>query len=254
MFKLPLFGSIGRRNDVTGRPESRPPQPFSGRTLDKHSRLRGATKVDSVCPYCAVGCGTNVYVKGGEVIDIEGNPHSPINEGTLCPKGANTFQLHHNPHRVKHAMYRAPYSDRWERVPLAWAMERIAQRVKKNARRGVQGEGRQGELPQRRHEHGFARRGDAGQRRELPHQEALQRRPARRVDREPGADMTSRLGARSGRHLRSRRGYREPAGPGQLRLRPHHGQQHGRGPPRGLPLADEGEGEGREADPRRPAV
>jgi len=99
-------------------------------TVRKHSRLRGAVKSHSVCPYCAVGCSQNVYTKGGEVIDIEGDPTSPINEGTLCPKGANTFQLVSNPHRIKKVMYRAPYSDHWEERPLDWAMERIARLVK----------------------------------------------------------------------------------------------------------------------------
>lgn len=64
------------------------------------------------------------------MIDIEGNPESPINEGTLCPKGANTYQLSVNPHRITKVLYRAPYSDRWEQVSREWAMERIAQRVK----------------------------------------------------------------------------------------------------------------------------
>jgi len=128
MFKLPLFGSIGKR-DSAGVPH-RPPQPFSALTLDKHARVRGATVTHSVCPYCAVGCGTNIHTKGGDVIDIEGNPDSPINEGTLCPKGANIFQLHTNPHRLKHVLWRAPYSDHWERKPLDWAMDRIARRVK----------------------------------------------------------------------------------------------------------------------------
>ncbi len=123
MFRLPLFGSGGRA-------EKRPAQPYSRNTLDKHARTDGATVTHSVCPYCAVGCGTNIHTKQGEVIDIEGNPDSPINEGTLCPKGANIFQLHHNPHRVKQVLWRAPYSDRWEPKPLAWAMERIAQLVK----------------------------------------------------------------------------------------------------------------------------
>ena len=101
-------------------------QPFSINSVDKHSRIQGATKVHSVCPYCAVGCSQLVYLKGGTIIDIEGNPESPINNGTLCPKGANTFQLGTNPHRVKNVMYRAPYSDRWESRSLAWAMDRIA--------------------------------------------------------------------------------------------------------------------------------
>ena len=105
-------------------------QPFSPDSVAKHSRLRGATKSHSICPYCAVGCSQNVYTKGGQIIDIEGAPESPINEGTLCPKGANTYQLVHNPHRVKHVMYRAPFSNQWERRPLEWAMKRIAQLVK----------------------------------------------------------------------------------------------------------------------------
>ena len=105
-------------------------QPISPDTADKHSRLRGAVKSHSVCPYCAVGCSQNVYTKAGEVIDIEGDPDSPINEGTLCPKGANTFQLVSNPHRVKKVMYRAPYGGRWEERPLDWAMDRIARLVK----------------------------------------------------------------------------------------------------------------------------
>lgn len=105
-------------------------QPFSPDSIAKSSRTRGATVVESVCPYCAVGCGQLIYVKGGKVIDIEGNPESPINEGTLCPKGGNTFQLAVNPHRITHVMYRAPFSERWERRSLDWAMDRIAERLK----------------------------------------------------------------------------------------------------------------------------
>ncbi len=108
----------------------RGPEPFSPRSTAKHSRLRGATPVNSVCPYCAVGCAQIVYVKDGECIDIEGDPRSPINEGTLCPKGANTFQLVQNPHRVTTVLYRAPYSDHWETKPLDWAMDRIAHLTK----------------------------------------------------------------------------------------------------------------------------
>ncbi len=108
----------------------RPPQPFSSNTLQKHSRTAGATVTNSVCPYCAVGCGTHVYTKAGQVVDIEGNPDSPINEGTLCPKGANIFQLQTNPHRVRHVLWRAPYAEQWEVKPLDWAMDRIAHLVK----------------------------------------------------------------------------------------------------------------------------
>src|SRR5262245_41129217 len=111
-------------------PVASKPQPYSPRTAEKASRLRGATVTESVCPYCAVGCGQLVYTKAGKVVNIEGNPRSPINEGTLCPKGADAFQLAVNPHRVTQVLYRAPYSDRWETKPLDWAMDQIARRVK----------------------------------------------------------------------------------------------------------------------------
>src|SRR4051794_29142932 len=119
MFSLPLFSHA--------RPSE---EPFSPQTAQKTSRLRGAAVTESVCPYCAVGCGQLIYTKGGKVIDIEGDPRSPISEGTLCPKGADAFQLAVNPHRVTHVLYRAPFSDRWERKPLDWALDQIARRVK----------------------------------------------------------------------------------------------------------------------------
>src|SRR5215475_7995751 len=120
------------------------PQPFSPNSVNKASRTSGATDVTSVCPYCAVGCSQKVYVKGGKIIDIEGNYDSPINEGTLCPKGANTFQLVSNPHRVKKVMYRAPYSDHWEERSLDWAMDRIAQLVKETRDRDFKEKSYQG--------------------------------------------------------------------------------------------------------------
>jgi len=106
-------------------------QPFSKESTEKAPRIRDAKKVHSVCPYCAVGCGLNVYVKDGKVIDIEGDPESPINHGTLCPKGSATFQYTVNSSRLTQVLYRAPYSDHWELKTLDWAMEQIAQRVKK---------------------------------------------------------------------------------------------------------------------------
>jgi formate dehydrogenase major subunit len=114
---------------LTSRPQPTE-EPFSRQTVEKSSRLRGAAVAESVCPYCAVGCGQLIFTKGGKLIDIEGDPRSPISEGALCPKGANAFQLAVNPHRVTEVMYRAPYSDKWEKKPLSWAMERIAERVK----------------------------------------------------------------------------------------------------------------------------
>src|SRR2546423_10074832 len=106
-------------------------QPFSVESREKAPRIRNARLFHSVCHYCAVCCSLNVYVKDGKVIDIEGNPDSPINHGKLCPKGAATFQYTVNPSRLTHVLYRAPYSDHWEVKSLDWAMEQIAQRVKK---------------------------------------------------------------------------------------------------------------------------
>jgi formate dehydrogenase major subunit len=127
-----------RPTNVTARDAERATQnqPFSANSVEKHSRIKGATEVHSVCPYCAVGCSQLVYLKGGKIIDIEGNPNSPINGGTLCPKGSNTFQLSINPHRVHHVRYRAPYSDHWETRSLDWAMDRIAQLTKETREQG----------------------------------------------------------------------------------------------------------------------
>jgi formate dehydrogenase major subunit len=106
------------------------PNPVSEQTRQAHARIKGASASVSVCPYCAVGCSQVVYTKGGRVLDIEGNYESPINGGTLCPKGAATSGLMASPARVTTVKYRAPYGTRWEERPLDWAMERIAQRVK----------------------------------------------------------------------------------------------------------------------------
>ena len=106
------------------------PNPISPKTREARSRLRGAAVTVSVCPYCAVGCSQLIYTKDGRIVDIEGNYESPINGGTLCPKGAATFGLLHSPLRVTTVKYRAPYGDRWEERPLGWAMERIARLVK----------------------------------------------------------------------------------------------------------------------------
>ncbi len=95
-------------------------------------RIADADRVGtSICPYCAVGCAQLVYTRGGKAIHIEGDPRSPINEGTLCPKGAATLDLLNSPLRLNNVLYRAPRSDRWEPRPLDWAMERIAGLVKR---------------------------------------------------------------------------------------------------------------------------
>ena len=95
-------------------------------------RLEEADRVGtSICPYCAVGCAQLIYAKGNDVIHIEGDPRSPINQGTLCPKGAATVSWMLNPNRLTKVKYRAPYSDHWEERPLDWAMDRIAHLIKR---------------------------------------------------------------------------------------------------------------------------
>src|SRR5512133_482099 len=94
--------------------------------------IKSGRQVPSICPYCAVGCGQIVTVNDkGAIIDIQGNPDSPINQGTLCPKGAATYQLAINDQRWTTVKYRAPGSDHWEDKPLDWAMKRIAELTKK---------------------------------------------------------------------------------------------------------------------------
>jgi formate dehydrogenase major subunit len=96
------------------------------------ARLLVADKVGtSICAYCAVGCAQLVYSRSGKVIHVEGDPRSPINEGTLCPKGAATLDLLTSPLRLNAVLYRAPGSDRWEPKPLDWAMDRIASLIKR---------------------------------------------------------------------------------------------------------------------------
>ena len=97
--------------------------------------IKRGKEVASICPYCAVGCGQIVMVEAGtgKILDIQGNPDSPISQGTLCPKGAATYQLGVNPLRWTKVKYRAPLSDHWEEKPLDWAMERIAQLVRRPA-------------------------------------------------------------------------------------------------------------------------
>ena len=83
----------------------------------------------SVCPYCAVGCGQKVYVKDEAVIQIEGDPHSPISRGRLCPKGSASKQLVTGPHREHKVLYRAPYATEWCELDLETAMDMITERV-----------------------------------------------------------------------------------------------------------------------------
>ncbi len=93
-------------------------------------KIAHAREVPSVCPYCAVGCAQIVSVRDGQIVNIEGTPESPVNRGTLCPKGAATFQLAVNPLRIKQVLYRPKGGTEWEVRPLDWAMDRVAHLVK----------------------------------------------------------------------------------------------------------------------------
>lgn len=94
-------------------------------------RIKTAKATPSVCPYCSVGCGTIVHTIGNEIINIEGDPRSPHSEGCLCPKGAAIYQLHKNPNRATKVLHRKPGAAGWEEVELDWAMDRVAELVKK---------------------------------------------------------------------------------------------------------------------------
>ena len=94
-------------------------------------RIKGAKTTPSLCPYCSVGCATLVSTIDGKIVNIEGDPRSPHNEGTLCPKGAAIFQLHVNPNRPIQVLHRAPGAADWEVWDIERAMARITELVKK---------------------------------------------------------------------------------------------------------------------------
>jgi formate dehydrogenase major subunit len=102
----------------------------SRRSAELKARTRTADKVvQSVCPYCAVGCGQKVYAKDGKVIEIEGDPDSPVSRGRLCPKGAASEKLVNQPGRATEVLYRAPGAREWEKIGLEQATDMIAERV-----------------------------------------------------------------------------------------------------------------------------
>ena len=106
------------------------PRAVSKKTKNAGARIAGLKATESVCPYCAVGCGQVVYTRDGELVDIEGNPRSPINQGTLCPKGSATRQLVQQPGRAHQGQVpRGPGGTEWEELELETAMDMIAERV-----------------------------------------------------------------------------------------------------------------------------
>jgi formate dehydrogenase major subunit len=104
--------------------------PGSAEAQERELRIKGSKQTTTVCPYCSVGCGIIVHTKDGKVVYTEGDPDHPINEGTLCPKGASISQLVQNETRVQKPMYRAPGADSWKEVEWDWALDQIAKKVK----------------------------------------------------------------------------------------------------------------------------
>ncbi len=94
------------------------------------TRIAGAKETLTICPYCSVGCGLIVHSVGREIINIEGDPDNPVNEGALCAKGAATYQFVNNSERALRPLYRPPRATEWQEVDWDWALEAIARRVK----------------------------------------------------------------------------------------------------------------------------
>ena len=136
--RWPLIEQIRTGANGTG------PESMSQRTRDLRPKHDGAEVTRSICPYCGVGCGQLVYHRQGKLISIEGDPESPISRGHLCPKGADTYELHTHPARLKRVKYRRPFSRQWEEVELETAMKMVAGRLWESRNRTFQ-ETRDGE-------------------------------------------------------------------------------------------------------------
>ena len=124
--RWPVFRQLTRPGDRLGLGES----VRSEESERIRPRIESADQaVRSICPYCGVGCGQKVFVKAGEVIQIEGDPESPISRGRLCPKGSASLNLVTSSRRQQRCLYRRPYGTRWESINLEEAMDKIADRV-----------------------------------------------------------------------------------------------------------------------------
>ena len=119
----PLVQQVRTGADGTGA------EVMTERTRNLRPKTDGAEVARSICPYCGVGCGQLVFHKHGKLVSIEGDPESPISRGHLCPKGADTYELHTHPGRLTTVKYRRPYSTRWQEIELETAMDMVADRV-----------------------------------------------------------------------------------------------------------------------------
>jgi formate dehydrogenase major subunit len=122
----------------------------SPRTREHVARTDTADRVvKSICPYCAVGCGQRIFVKDEKVVQIEGDPDSPISRGRLCPKGSASEQLVNNPNRSTKVLYRRPYASEWESLDLETATDMIVDRILETRQRTWQERDDQGRLLRR---------------------------------------------------------------------------------------------------------
>jgi len=137
--RWPVVRQITEGGNGTG------PEAYSERTRNLLPKNHDCEVARSICPYCGVGCGQLVYHKDGKLVSIEGDPASPISRGHLCPKGADTYELHTHKNRLTKARYRRPYSRKWEEIDLEKAMDMIADRVWQTRERTFQ-ETRDGEV------------------------------------------------------------------------------------------------------------
>ena len=105
----------------------------------------------TICPYCGVGCGIIVHTQNGTVVNIEGDPDHPINEGSLCPKGGSLTQLSYdvNTNRLTKPLYRAPYAREWKKVSWDWALDKIAANIKKSRDASFMQKNEKGEIVNR---------------------------------------------------------------------------------------------------------
>jgi formate dehydrogenase major subunit len=119
----PVIRQIVHRSDGTEA------DAWSEHTRTIQPKNKGAKVARSVCPYCAVGCGQQIFHQGNRLISIEGDPGSPVSRGRLCPKGAASFELLTHGKRLTQVKYRRPYGTNWEEISLQQAMEMIADRI-----------------------------------------------------------------------------------------------------------------------------
>ena len=135
-----------RSGDLLGRG----PAVTSEHTRTMAPRTSTADRVvQSVCPYCAVGCGQRIYVKDEKVVQIEGDPDSPVSRGRLCPKGAASEQLVNSPGRQTQVLYRAPYAREWQHIDKETALDMVADRFLESRRRSWQQHDDKGRLLRR---------------------------------------------------------------------------------------------------------